>query len=185
MTDSEIQRLLHAIHALMRAVERALMTDTTEGVGDAMVTNYTKLHAKIAESYTDDYYVTDVLALEVPKNATDEQKVALVRLAATQLESYLQSLLEDQEADDFWGGNPPPGFTRRHRRRRSRSRGPERDFGAEISDEILNFTKETLRRALSGLDIDLDDDAPEPPEPPRPPKPPKRKPPVEPDDDVI
>ncbi len=184
MTENEIQRLLHAIRALMGAVERALMTDTTDGVGDAMVTNYTKLHTKIAESYPEDYYLTDVLALDVPEDTDNAQKIALVRLAATQLESYLQSLLEDQESEEFWGGSPPPGFKRRGRRGSShwrKHRSQERDFGAELSDEILNFTKETLRRALSSIDIVIDDDVPEPPEPPKP----KRKPPVEPDDDVI
>lgn len=151
MTEQERKRLLLAVQALVKTVERSLLTDTYEGIAEAVAQNYRDLHAKIAEQLPDDYYVTDVLRLNIPDGADERQQVVLVQLAASQLATYLKNLesLENPQAST-----------------RNRS-----DIGRDLGDEIARFTKETLRRALSNIDIDI-----EPPSPPDPPPPPKSKP---------
>lgn len=165
MSQDESTRLMLAVKSLLRAVERSIATESYDGVAASMATNYQNLHAKIAELYPDDYYVTDVLALNLPDEANDRQIANLVQLAASQMVTYLASIDDDA---------PPPYGPPRHRRRHPRNDYAEgRDFGRELSDEIMNFTRETLRRALSGIDVALDLDVDEPPAPPKPPTPPE------------
>ena len=185
MSSQEIQQLMMAVKALMKAVERSLATESYDGIADTMVDNYRALHTKIVEHYPDDYYVTEVLTVKIPDGATDRQKVSLVQLAASQMQSYLRSLHDDGGFRYSFSTTGP----RRGRRRGPRGPmhghdhgpgmhgGPGGDFGREISEEIMNFTKETLRRALSKMDEAMDFDEehvpPRPPTPPAPPQPPK------------
>jgi hypothetical protein len=176
MTDPARDKLMKAMFSLHKSIEHQLMlNDNFEGVADAMVNNYRTLHSKIAELYEDDYYITDVLKLDVPEDATDKQKVLLVQLAASQMATYMKSMAREERRERFRGpGGPPPHW----------KRDEERDFGRELSDEIMNFTKETLRRALDSLDIMVEGEPPEPPPPPEPPKR-KRKPDIDIDEDDI
>ena len=161
--------LATAVKALQKSVERSLMTDTYVGTAAMMAKQYRKLHSKIAEHYPDDYYITDVLLLEVPEDADERQVVSLVQISASQLHEYLKAM----------GSSSATSETGRE----SDERRTVRDLGEEFSQEIMRFTSDTLRRALSNIEFDM----PEPPEPPVPPEPPKRKqkgkPAVQPDDD--
>ncbi|MEL7235152.1 MAG: hypothetical protein AAFV33_08860 [Chloroflexota bacterium] len=177
-----VAALTRAVGAVSKAAQRALTTETYDGAGEALVGNYHALQQKIAETLPDDYYAGTVLQLTVPEDADDRQVVSLVQLAASQMHTYLRSLLEDMEdgpGSPPWGGPPgtPPWGGRRRRNRQH-----PRDFGRELSEEILDFTKETLRRALSQVDIDVPE-PPQPPTPPEPPQPPQKKKRVEVDDD--
>lgn len=171
-----VAALTRAVGALGKAAQNALMTESYDGASDALAGNYRALQAKIAETLPDDYYAGTVLQLTLPDGADDRQIVSLVQLAASQMHTYLRTLLDDMEdgpGSPPWGGPPgtPPWAGRRGRRRQH-----PRDFGRELSEEILDFTKETLRRALSQVDIDIDvPEPPQPPPPPEPPQPPQKK----------
>jgi len=142
-----VTALTRAVGALGKAAERALVADAYDGAGDALVNNYRSLQAKLAETLPDDFYVASVLKLDVPAEADDRQKVSLVQVSAGQMHTYLQGMLHDH--DDFPPGVPP--WVKRRRRH-----GHPRDFGRELSEDILEFTKETIRRALSSVDFDIE-----------------------------
>lgn len=156
--QTELNQLLPAVKSLGKAVEKSIMTGTVDGIGDMVAKNYRDLHNRVAQLLADDYYVTEVLKLDVIPEASDKQKVAQVNLAIGQLIGYLENLLRGTtktitgDIEDL------------------------KDMGRELQQTILTVTRKALRQALSNIDIDVDirnaPDAPEPPEPPTPPTPP-------------
>ena len=144
MTQNDLDRLTSAVKALLKALQRSQMTETYAGTGNAVARQYRQLHGKIAEHLSDDYYVTDVLQLDIPNDADDKQTVSLVQSSASQLYEYLKTLRVDDERPP----NPSPG------------REGHRSFGEELSDEIMRFTSNTIKRALSGIELDIDIDEP-------------------------
>lgn len=173
MSEQEINRLMMAVKSLMKAVERSIASETYEGIADTMAANYRALHTKIAELHPDDYYVTTVLTLNIPESADDRQKVSLVQLAASQMYHYLASLRAES------GFRPGRGF-RGHGGPWENDWSRHHDLGREISEEVMAFTKETMRRAFDAFDFDIDIDDEK--RKTTPPPPPPHKPPVDPDD---
>jgi len=172
-TRAALRQLLPALKALAKSVDRSYWTGTYEGSGDMAVKSYSSLQRKIAELLPDDHYVTDALALEIAPDATEQQKVAQVQLAVSQLVNYLEGLVRSSY--------PPGEFE------------DLSDLGRELRDRILATTRETIRKAMAGMDIDIDIDEhepsgrkakrrivikggemPEPPDAPRPPRHPDR-----------
>ena len=167
-----LNQLRLAFRSLAKSVEKALMTEMYPGAGDVTVKNYRALHARAVELLPDDYYVREVLALDVPADAPDKQKLAAVSLQAGQMVDYLESL---QRAE------AKPMFT-----------GPDleeiRTMGRDLQDQILSVTRTTLKRALANIDITMQrppepPSPPAPPIPPDPPEPPKAKRKIELDDE--
>ncbi len=154
-TRNQLSQLFLAAKSLGKAVEKSVMTGTQEGIGDMILKNYHDLHARIANLLPDDYYVTEVLRLDIAPDASDRHKAAQVNLAIGQLISYLESLLRATPAaiagdiEDI------------------------KDMGRELQQQILSVTRKAIKRALSNIDIEVDlKDQPEPPTPPTPPVPP-------------
>ena len=87
-TLCELKKLIPAIRALKKDLERSIYMEFYSGTGDLAVKSYQGLHAKLAE-VTDDSYVKTI-SLSVPENATDKEKAALVLLAAGQFLAYLE-----------------------------------------------------------------------------------------------
>jgi hypothetical protein len=113
------------------------------------VKTYNRLHAKFAELMPDDDYITDVLALEIDENDKDAAKVAQLELATNQLLVYLKS----QVGESGWTAGV--------------DKNEIKQLGRELQEQVLNFTRHQLRRALSSIE-----DMPVPPVPPQPPMPP-------------
>lgn len=144
----QIRALIPALKALQESVRHAVYGGSPEGVAKMAIKSYTKLHAKFAELMSDDDYITDVLVLDIDEKDSDEAKVAQLELAANQLLTYVKAKLNEER----WGGVV--------------DKGEIKQLGKELQDQVLNFTRNTLRRALSTIE-----DMPVPPIPPVPPQP--------------
>ena len=81
-------RLIPPVRALRDDLDASLHMELYAGTGDLAVKSYNGLHASITR-FTDDPYV-ESLALEVPEEANDKEKVSLARLASGQLVAYLE-----------------------------------------------------------------------------------------------
>jgi hypothetical protein len=139
-TRQALRQLLPALKALAKSVERSYWSGTYEGTGDMAVKSYRSLQKRIAELLPDDYYITDALVLEIAPEATEQQKVAQVQLAVSQLLNYLEGLLR---------GSRPGSEAEDHLS----------DLGRELRDRIVLTTREAIRKAMENMDIDIDIDA--------------------------
>ena len=82
-------RLIPPARTLKNDLEASLHMELYTGTGDTVVKSYNNLHATVSK-YIDDPYVKS-LALEVPEEASDKEKVLLARLASSQLVACLES----------------------------------------------------------------------------------------------
>lgn len=174
-TATSLNQLRLAFKSLLKSAEKALMTEMYPGSGDVSVRSYRALHTHAVGLLPDDYYVREVLVLDLADDAPEKQKLAAVSLQAGQMVDYLDSLLK--------ASDPRFAFP-----------GPDMDeikgLGRDLQEQILSVTRTTLRRALSGIDISISKPpspyppgSPEPPMPPEPPEPPKGKRKIELDDE--
>ena len=86
---SALIRLIPPARALKNDLEASLHMDLYTGTGDIAVKSFNNLHASVSR-FIDDPYVKS-LALEVPEEASDKEKVILARLASSQLVACLES----------------------------------------------------------------------------------------------
>lgn len=84
-------RLIPPARALKEDLERSLYLEIYAGTGNMAMKSYQELQASVAR-ITDDPYVA-ALSLDASENATDKEKVSLVRLAAGQLVAYLEGYI--------------------------------------------------------------------------------------------
>lgn len=163
MNESQTKQVgqLHlAFKALLKSVEKMFYSGGFEGTGDMVVKQYTSLHTRLAEFMSDDYYVTQVLRLDIAPDATEKQKVAAVNMATAQIVDYLDGMMKSQR-----GAKVEADF--------------DVDFGSlgrDIQDQVLRLTRNTIRRAVSNIDINVQGDMPRPPRPPSPPPAPEPPP---------
>lgn len=146
-TLNQVRRLLPALEALGRSVRDALASGTYQGTAEMAARSYRSLHARIAEALPDDLYVTEALALDYPDTASDQEKVAAVQLAVTQLVEYLKGQMRGAPAGSSgsWSAEIEQ----------------LKDVTRSLSERILSQTRDSLRRALADIDIEinLDDEA--------------------------
>lgn len=138
-TLNELVRLTKAVRALSKTVERNQWTGTGEGTGAMVVKSYRSLHKKATELLPGDYYVTEGLALDIRDSASDEEMVAQVRVASSQLAIYLSELIRSER----------PPFD---------EAGDWSSIGRDIQEQILNLTKRTLKRALTNVEWGFKDE---------------------------
>lgn len=158
-TSKSLNQLLLALKSLTKTVERSLVQDMVQGVGDTVIKNYRSLHARAVELLPEDFYVRDVLVLDIAPDANDKQKLGQVHLQVSQLTDYLEGLLKAERRVDF-----------------TAEVEDLKGLGREISDTILRQTRETIRRAFANIDIGVSgagvgQTPPQPPHPPQPPRP--------------
>ena len=84
----DLIRLIPPARALKENLEESIHMERYAGVGDPAVTLYQGLYSTITAITTDPYLTT--LALNLPGDATDEQKTLLVRMATSQLLAFLE-----------------------------------------------------------------------------------------------
>ncbi len=142
----KIQQYLQALRALQRSVERAVQMDVYQGTGRMAVKQYSGIQRKIAELYPEDFYVTDTLTLELDEQIEERHMLSQVQLAAGQMVIYLEGLLREQNV----GGR---GFEMRGDF--NIERGDWRGLGREIQDQVMRLTRETIQRAVSNIDVDV------------------------------
>ncbi len=151
----DLEQLALALKALAASVEKMLMIGEFAGLGDVVAKKYQVLHRHAAGLLPDDFFVREVLALELTEGADDRAKLAQVSLMVSQLRDYVEGLLKVErratftaEIDDLKG------------------------LGREIQDQILSITRQSLRRAIRSIDVNVEIPEPKIPKPPRPPEPP-------------
>ena len=86
---SALIRLISPARALKNDLAASLHMEMYTGTGDTAVKSYNNLHASVSR-FIDDSYV-ESLALEVPEQASDKEKVLLGCLASSQLVACLES----------------------------------------------------------------------------------------------
>ena len=138
----QLRQYLTALRALQQSVERTLQQGAYDGAAAMAIKSYEGLHGRIAELMPDDYYVSNVLALEVAADAEERAVLSHVQFAATQLLLYLESRLREAAPIPPRPPQPPmaPYFG---------------TLGRDLSDQIINMTRTTLKRAISGIDVDV------------------------------
>jgi uncharacterized protein YjbI with pentapeptide repeats len=141
-----LRQLLPALKALAKSVEHALLTGAYQGTGDMAVKSYRSLHNRIAELLPEDYYVTQGLALDISDEATEQQKIAQVNLAVSQLSNYLEGLVRNP-GFPFGGGAPWGGDIE-----------DLKDMTRGLRDRILEQTKQSIRRAMADIDVQINMD---------------------------
>ncbi len=183
--NKSVQQLLLAFKSLQKSVEKSLLTGIAQGAGTTAVRGYQRLQSRAQELMPDDFFITEVLILDVEEDASDDQQLAQVNLLSSQAVDYLEGLNKAQAKAAAKADFEDFGYTLR-------------DLGQEIQDQVMNMTRKTLKRAVANIDISVDPRKdpfppmppapPEPPTPPSPPAPPYTGPSVEDpmaDDDVI
>jgi len=141
-TVAQLRQYLSALRALQQSVERTLLQGAYDGAGAMAVKSYVGLHGRVAELLPDDFYIANVLALEIPEDAEERAILSQVQFAVTQLVLYLESSL--REATPI-----PP-------RPPQAPEAPDfRMLGRDLSDQIINMTRTTLKRAISGVEFDV------------------------------
>lgn len=150
-TAKSLNQLVLALKSLSKSLEKAHYQGSFQGVGDMVTKSYRTLHARAVELLPDDFYVRDVLVLDAPTDGGDKQRLAQVSLLVSQLTDYLENMVRSEyrvqinaDVEDLKG------------------------LGRDLSDQIISYTRNTLRRALSNIDV-----GEAPPRPPRPPQPPR------------
>lgn len=174
--NKTVQQLLLAFRSLQKSVEKSLMTGISDGAGTTAVRGYERLQARAKQLIPDDFFITEVLILDVDENASDDKKLAQVNLLASQAVDYLEGLYKAQAKAASRADFEDLGISLR-------------DLGQEIQDQVMNMTRKTLKRAVANIDVNVDPRKnpfppmppvpPEPPTPPTPPTPPYTGPSVE------
>ncbi len=141
-----LRQLLPALKALAKSVEHALLTNTYQGTGEMAAKSYRSLHSRISELLPEDYYVTQGLALDISEEATEQQKIAQVNLAVSQLVNYLEGQVRSQ-GFPFGGGAPWGGDME-----------DLKDMTRGLRDRILEQTKQSIRRAMADIDVQINMD---------------------------
>jgi hypothetical protein len=170
-----LDALLPALRTLQRALEQIQASGATKGSGHTALRHYRLLHEQIARLLPEDRHIVEGLAAEVDETAGDEAMVAQALLLTQQLYVYVRGITR-QAAESNAG-----------HRGNEYQRGPSakpwkhiaddyRRLGREMRDQIMQQTRDSIRSAMSGIQVDIqhaweDWDAahPVPPTPPTPP----------------
>jgi hypothetical protein len=182
-----LDALLPALRTLERALEQIQASGATKGSGQTALRHYRLLHEQIARLLPDDRHIIEGLAADVDESAGDEACVAQALLLTQQLYVYVRSIsrqASEQAAQADMhrhphGGHPHDPDARSWQTRQT-WKGIAEDYrrlGREMRDQIKQQTRESLRAAMSGIQVDLqgawkDWDAARPSVPPTPPTPP-------------
>ncbi|MBE2184628.1 MAG: hypothetical protein IAE89_14455 [Anaerolineae bacterium] len=149
------QQLLLAFKSLQRSVEKGLLTGIAEGAGTTAIRSYVRLQERAKKLLPDDFFIGDVLILDVNEDESDNKKLAQVNLLSSQAVDYLEGLDKASSRAATGADFVDLGYSLR-------------DLGQEIQDQVMNMTRKTLKRAVANIDIN-DRKDPFPPMPPAPP----------------
>src|SRR5437660_325344 len=107
-TRETLIQFIIAVRAFAKSVEKSLFTGTFEGIiSDVMVKKYLGLQARAIQLLPEDFYIKDVLSLDIPENADDHQKTLLINLSVGQLLEYLEELIRaEDKTQPFFGPFP-------------------------------------------------------------------------------
>lgn len=138
-TNQELQKLLPAVKSLYLSLEHAAMSGQYGAAVNKMVKNYHQLHGRLLEILPDDYYVMQSLELELDDDASSEEIVAQVRFAANQMNTYLRELVRQEQR----GSDDPESWGH---------------LARDLQDQIINLTRNTVKRAIANIDLNFGDD---------------------------
>ena len=142
-TRDQLQQILRALEALDHSVRSATRADAIAGTGPMILRSYQSLQARAAERLPEDVFVCESLRLAPEPDLDEAQLIARVSLATSQLSAYLNSLLRarrrHQVEFDFDPGDIDLG-----------------EVSRTFRDTLVTQTRDTIRRAMSDIGIDLD-----------------------------
>jgi len=137
-----LKNIERALKSLQGSAQTALQTNTWQGAGKPLMRSYNGLYEKIRELLPDDVYV-ETLALHIEDGTGEQELVGQVNVAARQLYTYLREQTRESGLSGDWGdwGN----FGR-----------DMKNIGREIQEQVMGVTRNTVRRALSNIDFEID-----------------------------
>jgi hypothetical protein len=151
-TLKTVSQLLLAFQSLSKSIEKAQLGGWAQGTADQAIRNYTTLHNRTAQTLPDDFFISDVLGLDIAPNTSDKTKLGIVAMQTSQMVDYLKGLMRSEartsgtttviDSDEL------------------------RTMGRDLQDQIMNLTRNTLKRALNNIDVQVQRMPPEPPQPP-------------------
>ena len=149
-TRDTMMNIIQALNALSEVIEKAINFGMTEGTGDMMLKQYRGLYFRASQLLPDDSYVQEYLSFDPIPKATDEQKIVQVNLLCGQLLLYLRGLAKGSKNRTLIAITGEEG------------RGGE--MGRELRDQIMEATRDAVKRVLSQQPIN-DEPSKEPPKP--------------------
>ncbi len=190
-----LDALLPALRTLQRALEQIQAGGATKGSGQTALRHYRLLHEQIARLMPEDRHVTEGLAADVDDTAGDDALVAQALLLTQQLYVYVKSAARQGSEEQATYARPRRGDPNKHDAAQHHHRagnehwqsgqawrGIAEDYkrlGREMRDQIMQQTRDSIRSAMSGIQVDIhrawedwDASHPAPPTPPVPPNPP-------------
>ncbi len=142
-TRDQLQQIVRALKALDQSLRSAIRADATSGTGPMILRSYSSLQARAAGRLPEDSFVCEALRVTPEPDLDEQQLIAQVSLASSQLSSYLDSLLRARRRHQVEIDFDPVDI----------------DLG-EVSrtlrDTLVTQTRDTIRRAMSDIGIDLD-----------------------------
>jgi hypothetical protein len=138
-TYDNLSQLVLALKSYLKAVEKSFHIGSYEGTTDIILRQYRTLYDKALQMLPDDFYVREMLALNITQDGMNERNVvSQVMLVSEQLLHYLRDLLKEDRQPSI-----------------AKTVDDVRDLGREFQEQILSVTKHTLRRALANIDLDI------------------------------
>src|SRR5215510_1481939 len=148
-TRETLTNIIQALNALSEVIEKTITFGMADGTGDFMLKQYRGLYFRTSQILSDDAYVQEYLNLEPMPKATDEQKIVQVNLLCGQLLLYLRGLVK--------GGKSRTVIAIRG------EEGKGKELGRDLREQIMEATRDAVKRVLSQSSIEEEPSKPEPP----------------------
>ena len=97
-THEALNKLILAVKAFTRSVEKSFHLGMYYGAADLMIRQYNGLHSKARQLLPDNFYINELLILEVAKETVEDEKViAQIMLISEQLLDHLQNVVKTEQ----------------------------------------------------------------------------------------
>lgn len=153
MNDNQTQLIRQTLPAL-KALEKSISQtgeDVQAAAASIAVKTYKALHQRLAEALPDDVYVTEALQLDLEQAHDERGQLAQVQIAVAQLIPYLKGLLTSAPQHDYGHDSFSGQWW-------TDDLEELKDLSRSLRDNILEQTRNTLRRAFADIEINIDSD---------------------------
>lgn len=134
-----LQNVIQGLNALTEVIERSINFGLTEGTGDLMIKQYRGLYFRASQLLPGDTYLQEYLSLDPLPKANDDQKIVQANLLSGQLLLYLRGIVKSNKARGASGEDVKV-----------------KEMGRELRDQIVDATRDAVKRVLSQSEIEAD-----------------------------